>query len=87
MNPNPHQARQSRIERKQAALEPIRTALDEAVATAMECLRDPDSSMRLRAAHAISQLAGSYVKIYEAVELEARIVAIESTSAEQAKRN
>jgi hypothetical protein len=43
--------------------------------------------MRLRAAHAISQLAGSYAKIYEAVELESRIMDIETMASEQAKRN
>jgi hypothetical protein len=87
MNTNPHQARRARIERKQAALEPIIDALHEAVNTARECLRDGDPSMRLRAAHAISQLAGSYAKIYEAVELESRIMDIETMASEQAKRN
>jgi hypothetical protein len=87
MNANPHQARRARAERKQAALEPIREALDEAVNTARECLRDGDPSMRLRAAHAISQLASSYAKIYEAVELESRIIDIEMMTAEQATRN
>lgn len=87
MNPNPYQARQTRIERKRAALEPIREALDEAVTACRESLRDDDPAMRLRAAHAISQLAGSYAKIYEAIELESRMAAMEQSMTEQVKRN
>lgn len=87
MNPNPYQARQARIERKQHALQPTRDAMDEALSACRECLRDDDPALRLRAAHAISQLAGAFMKLYEAVEIESRLAALEQATAEQAKQN
>ena len=78
MNPNPYQARQARIERKRDALQPTRDAMDEAMAACRECLGNADPALRLRAAHAISQLAGAFMKMYEAVEIESRLAAIES---------
>lgn len=87
MNPNPHQARRARIERKQDALHPIATAMNEAIEAARQALADDDTAMRLRAAHAISQLCGSYVKLYEAIELESRMESIEQQISESASRN
>jgi len=87
MNANPYQARRTRVERKQAALEHISAALHDAITAAHELLNADDAAMRLRAAHAISQLAGSCVKVYEAVELESRLAAIESSMADAASRN
>jgi len=87
MNANPYQARRTRAERKQAALEHIGAALHDAVKAAHELLNADDAAMRLRAAHAISQLAGSCVKVYEAAELESRLAAIETSMADAASRN
>lgn len=75
------------MERKQAALQHVSDALNDAIAAAHELLTTDDAAMRLRAAHAISQLAGSYVKVYEAVELESRLAAIESNMIDTASRN
>lgn len=71
-------ARRAKAERKQAALAPIQDALDEAIATARDVLHHDDPNLRLRAAHAISQISASYVRIYEAVELESRLDELES---------
>ena len=87
MNAKPHQARRARSERKQAALQPARDAMDEALSACRECLQIDDPAMRLRAAHAVSQLAGAYVKLYEAIEMESRLAALEQATAEQAKQN
>ena len=88
MNTNPYQARIARTERKQNALQPARDAMDEALTACRECLQNDDPAMRLRAAHAISQLAGAYVKLYEAIEMESRLAAIESQlDAGKAARN
>lgn len=70
-------ARRSRAERRQRALEPLQQALDEAIDKARELLNHTEPGTALRAAHAISQLSSSYVKIYEAVELETRLEALE----------
>jgi hypothetical protein len=87
MNPNPHQARRARAERKQSALMHVRTALDESITAAREILNNDDDNLRLRAAHAISQISASYVRLYEAVEMESRLDAIEQRMAETASRN
>ena len=87
MNTNPYHARKSRAERKQTALLPIRAALDESIETAREILHHDDANLRLRAAHAISQISASYVRIFEAIELESRLESIEQQMTEAANRN
>jgi hypothetical protein len=44
-------------------------------------------NLRLRAVHAISQIGASFVRLYEAAEIESRIDALESAAAERLNRN
>lgn len=86
-NPDPYRARSAKAERRQAAMRPIQEAVDKAIETARNVLDDPDPSVRLRAVHAISQIGGTYVRIHEAVELEARLEALESVIDSTARSN
>ena len=76
-NPNPVQARATKARKRREALEPILDALRRSIDTARALLTDDDPALRLRAAHAVSQVAVSYARVYEVGELEARIEAIE----------
>jgi len=72
-NPNPIQARISKAEKKREVLTWMLSKLENAVETADELLNHEDPHIRLRAVHAISQVATSYAKVYEVGELEARL--------------
>ncbi len=81
-NADPHQARAAR---KRRAMEKAGSPADlqilvwRAITAASEIVADPstDTPTRLRAVHAVSQSAGSYLKLIELVEFESRLRAIE----------
>ena len=81
-NANPHQARAAK---KRIAIEKagspadLQSLLWKAITAASEIVADSSSDVatRLRGIHAISQAAGSYTKLVELVEFEARLRAIE----------
>lgn len=54
----------------------------EAIATGDEA----DTAEKIRAAHGLASLAGSYAKIVEAVDLDARITALEQAAEQQGMR-
>ena len=58
----------------------LRQRLWQAVEIASEVLNDTSLSpeLRLRGVHAVTQASGSYCKILEAVEFEARLKAVEN---------
>lgn len=77
-NPNPHEARVARKrKRKPRDLQAVAAKLWAALETAEELLGHEDDQMKLKAVHAVSQVAGSYARVYEVGELEARIAALE----------
>jgi L-amino acid N-acyltransferase YncA len=86
-DPNPFKARIGRAEKRKQALQPIVEALNEAIEAARAVLSDDDPSMRLRAAHAISQVGATYVRVYEAAEIESRIEALEQQQHQAANLN
>lgn len=81
-NSNPHQARAAKRQRtgkKAGSAEDLRTVVWEAIGAAVDLIRDPSTNpdTRLRAVHAVTQATGSYLKIYEATEIDARLRTIE----------
>ena len=86
-NSNPYQARaakRSKAAQRTGSPEDLQMAVWDAISVAVEIVRNPnaDAATRLRAVHAVTQAAGAYTKVYEAVELDARLRAVED---EQAK--
>jgi hypothetical protein len=81
-NPNPYQARMARAEKRKRTLHgsipELRERVWKAVKAAEGLLSHDDPSVRLRAVHAITQAAASYVRVAEAVELDARVERLES---------
>ena len=81
-NSDPHQARAARKRRRaEKAGNPadLQIIVWRAITAASEIVADPstDTATRLRAIHAVSQSAGSYTKLIELVEFEARLRSIE----------
>ena len=77
-NPSPHEARQAKKrKRKPGNLQAVAVKLWAALEAAEELLAEEDPHLRLKAVHAVSQVAGSYAKVYEVGELEARLQALE----------
>ena len=58
----------------------VRRRLWQAVEAAAEIVSDPasDAGLRLRAVHGLTQASGSYLKLVEADEFEARLAALEA---------
>lgn len=54
----------------------------EAIATGTEA----DTAEKIRAAHGLASLAGSYTKVIEAVDLDERITALEQAAGQQGMR-
>ena len=78
-NPSPHEARQAKKrKRKPGNLQAVAGKLWAALEAAEELLGEDDPHLRLKAVHAVSQVAGNYAKVYEVGELEARIQALEA---------
>lgn len=82
VNSNPYRAREERSNKRQKSLAPVMLALEKALKKADELLDTQDEGLRLKAIHAVSQLSASYAKVYEAVEMEARLVEVEKTVAD-----
>ena len=81
-NPNadPTKARQAKKrKRKPGNLQAVAAKLWAALEAAEELLAEDDPHLRLKAVHAVSQVAVSYTKVYEVGELEARLQALEVT--------
>lgn len=77
-NPNPHQGRLAqRRRRKPGNMQALAAKLWGALEVAERLLSHPEPATQLRAVHAISQAAGSYARLYEVGELEARLNALE----------
>lgn len=62
-------------------LNDLKTELWYALRTAAHLLDDPDSATRLKAVHAFSAVAGQYRGLHEALDLEARVGALEAVQA------
>jgi hypothetical protein len=83
-NPNTAPARQARAKRKQGAragtLDDVRAKLWACIERVEEIVQkgDSDASTVLKGTHALTQACAAYVKIIEAVELEARVTALEA---------
>ena len=82
-NGNPHHARAAKRRKRQqqaaGTLPEARQALWRAISSAEDVLassRD-EPALTLRAVHALTQSIQSYVRVVEAVELEARVQALE----------
>lgn len=86
-DPNPYRARMAKAERRKASLQPLQDAMQDAIETARAMLTHDDDGMRLRAVHAISQIGGAFVRLYEAAEIESRIDALEQEATQRANRN
>lgn len=80
MEPRPFR---NKRRRKPGDLSSLRRTLWAALLTGEELADDADPATRLRALHAISQLAGTYLKAIEVADLEARIEALERAVAER----
>lgn len=79
-NPNPHKARQAKKAKQRAGtIQDVQEKVWTAILTAEQVLtkEGADDTLRLRAVHAITQAAASYVKITETGELEARLAELE----------
>lgn len=84
-NPNPYQARRAKRARRASAarrtgdVRDVQKKLWEGVEAASRILQDDgaDPALKLRAIHALTQASGSYVKVLEATEFQARLNAIE----------
>jgi hypothetical protein len=77
--PDPVKARLGKREKSkppniQSAAEVVWKALQ----TAQKILENEDSTMKLKACHAVFQGAQAFAKLYEVGELEARMVALEA---------
>ena len=80
-NPNadPTKARLAKKRKhKPGNLQAVASKLWAALEAAEELLGEEDPYLRLKAVHAVSQVAGSYAKVYEVGELEARLQALEA---------
>ena len=81
MNPNPTAARQAKKAKrrgKPGTLADAQAVLWRALQKAGELLDTEDPHLSLKAVHAVSQCAGSYAKVLEVGELEARLQALEA---------
>jgi hypothetical protein len=78
-NPNPWRARQEKKRiRKPRNLAALQLKVWRALCEAEGVLEGAeDSELKLKAIHGISQCAGQYVRLWEAGELEARVLALE----------
>ncbi|MEO1571656.1 MAG: hypothetical protein AAFU51_10340 [Bacteroidota bacterium] len=89
-NPNPDAARARRgkaAKRRQRAedsgtLDDLRTVLWSAIERVEKLTESEDAAQVLKATHALVQASGTYVKVVEAAELEARLDAVEKALAE-----
>lgn len=54
------------------------TGLRKALKTAEALLADPDPQLRLRACHAVAQVAGALVRLAEMTDLEQRLQTLEN---------
>ena len=84
-NPNPTEARKAKRQKRREApgtLEDARALLWKALQRAAELLSTEDPHLSLKAVHAVSQCAGSYAKVIEVGELEARLAALEAVGGE-----
>jgi len=86
-NINPWQARVARAERRRVNLAPVVEALGEALDKARQHMDNEDAGLSLRAANAIAQIAGAYIKAYEAAEVLARLEALEAAQEQQHAAN
>jgi hypothetical protein len=80
-NPNPHKARRAKRAKAKppGTINDVKARVWTAIEAAAEILAasDTDPALRLRAVHAVTQAAGSYTKILESAEFEARLRALE----------
>ena len=79
-NPNPSAARQAKKRKahlQTGTLADAQAVLWRALVRAGELLENEDPALSLKAVHAVSQCAGSYAKVLEVGELEARLLALE----------
>ena len=81
MNENPHHARRAKRKNRLDGgdIQDLRRVLWSAVQKAATLLHDEglDPAIQLRAVHAVTQAAGSYTKVLEACEFEARLKVLE----------
>jgi len=77
-NPDPSPARRARAEQKYQRLAHILDDLREAIETAKALLTHEDHATALKAANSVGQLAISYVRVYEAGEIEHRLEVLEA---------
>jgi hypothetical protein len=82
-NPNPHKARQARHKaRKPGDLNQLKLKLWNAILCAEEILdratKDANNELGLRSIHAIVQASGTFARLIETGELEARVATLES---------
>lgn len=59
------------------SLEDLRRELWHAVLTASKLLDEDDDTVRLKAVHAMTQAAGQYRALYETMDLQERVAALE----------
>lgn len=70
-----------RRRRKPGDIASLRRTLWAGILSIEDLLAADDPAMRIRAAHALATLSGSYLKALEAADLEARIAALEARAA------
>ena len=78
-NASPHVARMARKrKRKPGDLKAVAVTVWEALEVARELLGHEEAGLRLKAVHAVGQVAGAYARVYEVGELEARLAVLEA---------
>jgi hypothetical protein len=64
--------------RKPGDIAALRRSLWAALLTIEDCLDDPDIAVKLKAANALAQLSGPYLRALEQSDIEQRLAALES---------
>ena len=82
-NANPFEGRMAKAKKSRGAgdIDDARHALWDGIESVRRVLYDADGTdpaLTLRAVHALTQATGAYAKLVQAVELEARVEALES---------
>lgn len=67
-----------RLARSRGTLEDLSKVLWQAIMEVKGVLEQDDPMMKLKAAHAIATVGGTYIKALEIADLEARIIALET---------
>jgi|GEM_PF-2601587 len=83
----PHVARLAkRKKNKPGNMHDLGEKLWAALQTAEDLLREDDPALKLKAIHALSQVAGTYARVYEVGELEARLAALEAAQVDERRQ-